>query len=913
MVGTALAFIIGLVASHTALESARDGLFLSKIPGGRLPLVYIAIALLSYGLSRARRFVPIASRRTELTAWTLFGATGTLALAIALPWLGDVGLYALYIWAGIITATILVLFWTIVGDVFTATQAKRLYGVIGLGSMVGAAIGSGIVGIIGDIVSPRSIVFAAAAGMASLAWLPRMLPGRAEAAQVPATSVPALDPLLARVRASVQYATRGPYVFRLLGLVLAGSVAVTLTDFVFKSTMAQVVPKHELTMAFARTYLVLNLLSMVVQVLAVGVLLRRFSAPAMVAVLPLLLAGTGTVVAITGGLAAAMAAKGVDGALRHGLYRTGIELLCVPLSDEARRRVKTAIEIIGQRGGQVLASLVILSVGFFTTDLRACVLVMAGTSALWAALAIRLGPYYIDQFRDSLGRSAPVRPGGIMQLDVASLETLVAALDSESTDQVLAALSLLERERKHRLVPGLILFHPREEVVVAALRLFARKRRPLSAHAFEHLVAHPSARVRAEAYAAKVALDPGAPELVRALDPSSDPEARAATITAMVATGGFDPAEGGALLAAEMAVAGPHTKIAVAEVIGWRAIDSLDHIVATLAADTDLQVRQAAITALGSLATPTAANALVALLAEETVQERARAALTQSPKVSFAALAAALADRSRAPSVRWALPRALASVDPHAAATLLLEDLRTEPDGMVRYRILVTLGAILERVPHLVLERARIDEEIRDHVARAYRYLDRRSVLQAGARALPSRATDGHRLLVDLLSDKERNAVGRIFRLLGLAFPQHDFGNIYRALESGERLHRARAVELTSNLLAAPLRDAVVGLVDDLDDDGRLRFAEPYHELIDRDYEGLVIRLLRSRSAIVRDVAAFHASEIGGDRLAAAVGEVAAQAVVSEDVARAAAILGGVRSRRNSALRMLPPESDLVG
>lgn len=903
-VAVAFAFVFGLVASHTALESARDGLFLAKISGDRLPFLYVTIALLSYGASRSSAWIRLTSRRTELALWTAFAGVGTFAIGLALEPLEDVGLYVLYVWSGVVTATVLVHFWSILGDVFTATQAKRVFGVVGIGGMVGAVAGSGTVSLIARSVGPKAIVFGAAVGFLLVALLPRALPSREGTLKASARQPNEHDPLVDRFRANMKYATRGPYVWRLIGIALAGSTAVTLTDFVFKQAIVSYVPPADLTTAFARTYAVLNMLSLVVQLLGVSVLLRRFAPAKLISVLPLFLVFGGAATAVTGGLAGALFAKGADGALRHGLNRTSLELLTVPLSEEARRKVKTALDIVGQRGGQIVASSIILLASATAHGARSTAAVLVLVSVVWAGLALKLHGYYLAQFRDSI--VAPERRVATGALDVASLETLVATLDSDSTDEVLAALSLLEREGKAHLVPGLILFHPREDVVVAALRLFVHRKRPLPAHARAHIISHPSARVRAEAYAAMVSVDADGGVSASLLETETSPEVRAALLTALIANDAIEYERGRSMLDAILLASGSAAKIIVAETIGWRRVAILDDLAAHLATDPDRDVRVAAIHALGSIATPHAGAALVDLLGDDTVQEKVRAALVYAGPVGFAALADALEDRARASAVRWAIPRALASVDPPAAARVLLENLEHESDGMVRYRTLVALGTIVERAPHVILDIGRIHAEIRENVARAYRTMDRRMILEAGAAADSSRATEGHKLLVDLLRGKEKSAVGRIYRLLGLAFPQHEFGAIYRALENGERPQRAGAVELTSNLLPSPLREAVVGLVDDLDDDARMTHAGPHYSRVAADYEGVVCRLVKSRSPVLRDVAAFHASEIGGDAAETALRDVMESGKTSGDIERALEVLAGARSvgagRRESAM-----------
>ena len=72
--------------------------------------------------------------------------------------------------------------------------------------------------------------------------------------------------------------------------------------------------------------------------------------------LPLLLGLGALGVALGGGLAAALLMKGADGTLRYSVHRTGTELLYVPLPDGLRSRAKPFLDVVGQRGGQALAS-----------------------------------------------------------------------------------------------------------------------------------------------------------------------------------------------------------------------------------------------------------------------------------------------------------------------------------------------------------------------------------------------------------------------------------------------------------------------------------------------------------------------------------------------------------------------------
>lgn len=890
-VSVAFVYLVGLVGSYAALETARDALFLARIPNTRLPLMYMSVAIASFFAQKARSLLPFRSRYHELAGTTAISGLGTLAIALSLPRLGDAGLYVLYVWSGVATTLALLSFWSLLGDTFTASQAKRVYGVISLGSAIGSIMGTAGVTATTSWIAPKAVVFTSGLGFFLTALIVPFF--RSRVARSSAEPKPEAR-LVARISAGFGYVTRGPYVWRLVGIAMLGSVAVTLADFVFKSTLVASVPATELASAFGRTYLFLNVLSLGVQLLAVSVLLRRLSPSSVVAILPCLLAFSGVGMLVGAGLVGAVLLKSVDGALRYSTYKTGFELLYIPLPDEGRRRVKVAVELVGQRGGQIVASSAILLFDALAWDALAPWTLVA-CALVWAGLSFKLHAYYVEQFRASVVGDGAA-PAGLASLDVASLETLIASLDSERSVDVLAALAILRRERKLRLVPGLILFHPEPAVVVAALRAFVEEQRVIPRHALGHLLRHPSPGVRAELWAldAAFALDPR--ESSEALAIERSPEVRAALITKEILAQSVDEEDGRKGIEELVAASDVAGRVVVAEIVGKKRAAPLLPVVARLLVDPSETVRVAAAESLAAIGTVEAARVLVDRLADVLDGVPVRRALSRFPKNALVALDEALFDKSHTPAVRWVVPQAMAQVDPKHAATALLRCLRDERDGMVRYRALVALTGVIEADPTLPVDRARALEELGVDVARAYRYLDRVVVLEAAADAAPSRRTEGRALLLDLLRDRQENAIGRVFRLLAVLFPQHRFTTIYRAIESGERVHRAGAVELTNNLLTSPLREAVVALVDDLEPEARLAGAGPYHQKLRNDDVALLRELLASRSAVVRDAAAFHMGELSEENFLADLESLAAAPDASGDVLRAMEILSGARS-----------------
>ncbi len=887
----AFAFLTTLMASHTLLETARDALFLARLPARHLPFMYLAIAGLSLALSRAEsRLVRFLPQRAAMMFWTGLAAAGTLgfwALVSARRGRGQghpdewaaVGLYGLYIWTGVIAALVLLHFWSLVAEAVSVTQAKRLYPLIGSGSVLGALAGSGLASGLSRMLGAEPLLLAAAVGFGASTFVAMLLLRFGFGAGANAGlggPVPQADPVLdmqlraagsggpdAALTRDARLAARMPYVRRVTLLVLASAACLTVLDYAFKSAVAASVPAAELGTFFGGVALGLNLLSLVCQLALAPYLLKRFDLRVTLGTLPLLILIAGTGVLFGLGLVAALFGKAADGALRYSLHRTATELLYVPLPDRARPRIKAVVDVVGQRFGQALASLLILALALLGVGPLPLAIVLCALALLWFGSALGLRRHYVALLRSQLREGDVPHGQAFPELDLASLETLVAALDSRNDHEVLAALDVLEREQKSRLIPALILHHPSEAVVLRALGSFARARRTDVVHVIDRLFDHPAIRVRCDAIAARSLLAPDPRMLYARMSHEDSPEVRATVVVHLIASGEIAGAEARERLEHLLESGLPSTRAALATAIAWRTDHAFDEVLVQLAAATELEVRLAAIGAMAQSPAPLFVPALIRLLGSERTRSPARRALLAHGKDGLAATRAALGDRSLPAAVRWELPRTLSYFEPGVAIEALLFELTKEPDGMVRYRIIRALEALVSKHPSISLERRILERVIRETVTRAYRHLDERVSLERGALAVPARRTPGHGLLVNVLQAKERNTIERLLRLLGLAHPAADFASIRQSLRSSSAKTRANGVELIGNVLESPLRPAVLGLVEEQPDPQRLAAAGTFYRPANVDYEALLERMLERESPAVQDFTAYHIAELG--------------------------------------------------
>ena len=119
---TAAAFLtlLATTAGHTMIETARDALFLAKLPPTHLPIVYVAIAATGLLMSR---LTARSKKATPLPLALLLSAGVTFTFFMLNQNRATAFLYALYLWSGIFGSWVVVQFWMMLGTLFNVTQA----------------------------------------------------------------------------------------------------------------------------------------------------------------------------------------------------------------------------------------------------------------------------------------------------------------------------------------------------------------------------------------------------------------------------------------------------------------------------------------------------------------------------------------------------------------------------------------------------------------------------------------------------------------------------------------------------------------------------------------------------------------------------------------------------------------------
>lgn len=904
--GAVLALII---AAHTVVETARDALFLSKLPPERLTFVYALLAVLSLvagagSTTLASRF----GRRAALVFSLLACAYG--AVLLYLRPITDTSVFVLYLGSGVVGTVLPLQFWMMAGQLFSVSQGKRLFGPIASGGVLGAAIGGGVAAVSLRFVSTGALLVIAAAVFVGAALMVAVAPSGDAADQTGGSNA-----AFGWMR-DFSVLRKERYVLLVAALTVFGTATVLVADYLFKSSAAAHFPKHELGSFFALFYAGQNAVALVVQVFFTGAVMRRLGVTGALLVLPVLLAFSGTLAGLGGGFAIAFAAKGADGSLRHSLHRVSSELLLLPLPNELREKAKPVIDTVFGRGTQAVVAGAILALA--SMDMAASShlgLVMGALGFLWIVTAVLIRGPYVDLFRRALARGE--LPGGssVDDLDLASVETVMEALSSRDEDRVLAGIDVLAESNRSRVLPALILYHDSPRVLERALAVVATPDRHDWRELADRLIAHEDSGVRSAALRA-LAVAGLERAVTRGLE-DEDESVRACAVF-FLARGRPDEAllenEHVAALLSTQGQDGVRAKSALLAVIGEHGDARwLPVVEAILASDGSRR----GVAALAALAIERTGDSrflpyLVSQLGARDGRAVVRDAIVSMGEEARVPLQSALEDEATPERVRMEIPRTLARFRLQPVVDFLSGHLRKEKSGAVRFKVLRALGKLGAGGASTKSERLRFDKALFE--AEAHRNLVEHFRLKGLVVAL-ERETDGRiardtsvgQALLSLLEDKISQSLERAFRALQIAHRNEDLLGVHRAIVRGDKRARGNALEFLDSLPVASreTRDLLKLVADDLDVVEAVRRARAAVEDSADDsarlaslgaHDDAVRGLLKENDELIAALTAYHALDLGSINLAR-------DALAALDARPALGRLGAAptKSRRESA------------
>ena len=784
-----------------------------------------------------------------------FGVTGTAV--------------AFYLVGQILGLLLISQFWMLANDVYDARQAKRLFGFIGGGASLGGMTASAVVVLAVDGVGANNLLLVSSVLLAACAGVVTTVLRRAGG--LPAAGAAAGGEKKGVGGAEALRMLRGSRHLQLIALIIGfAAVGAGLLDQQLNMAVEEAAGAggaDRIAAFLGRVQLFLSLAGLVVQVGLTSRIHRRLGIGFALLILPIGLGSTGGLILVSGALWAAAAGRILDSSLRYSVDKTTREILFLPLPADLKHRAKPFIDVTVDRfakGLGAVLTLVLIQPWGFGLAWRQLSWVSLAVTALWVGAALRARRQYLASFRQSIARQG-VLPAEVRLnvADLSTVETLVAELAHPDERRVLYAIDVLESLDKRHLVTPLLVYHESAAVRARALGALGAASADLAlrwAPAVERLISDPSPAVRMAAVQALSAIrHEDAPAVARAL--VGDADLRIAATAALVLSGSAEAADQRAAARVFAALAADARGAAEVRRDLAAAVRQVDHqrsrdLLAALLQDPDPAVADEAMRTIRALGTTDGrfAPALISFLGDRRRKGAARETLVGYGEPAVDLLKRVLHDPGEDVWVRRHVPETLARIPCQASMDAVM-GLLGDGDGFLRFKALSAAEKLRREHPALTFDPAPVERlALAEGRVWCRRFDQRHALFERGG--LPKDA-----VLAQALREKTERALDRIYRLLSLIHGWRDVSAARWSIERGDARARAGALEYLDNVLAGPLRGALLPVLEPSPGDEKVRHARAVLKTGPRDAEATLAELFDDDDPVLAAAAIHLAGE----------------------------------------------------
>jgi ATP:ADP antiporter, AAA family len=870
-------YLFLIIGCYIMGQAVGKALFLKAYPTG-LPVAMMGTSVV-VGIF-ATAYIRLSHRmRVE---WMMIGSLIFFAACFAGFWWltrypGRLVYGFIYAWVYLTGAMGPTMGWTIANYVLTTREARRVFGFIGAGAILGGIVAGLLTGRLlhGPHKHPQPLLLVVAAGLVVCAVIVRLLYGQAKERVADVNVTPGADSNIPRGFIEIfNYIRQSRYLVLITALITVGCTATMIVTYQF-----DMIAKHHfgsntagLAAFFGNFYGIMGIAAFLVQTFLTGHLLRKVGIRVTLFILPIVFVGGTVAVLMAPILLTAMILKGSHNLLRFSVDKSSAELLYLPVAPpQIKNQIKSFIDGFMWRVADGIAG---LSLYFFANILgfspgRIGLVNMVYLGG-WIAIAYGVRKEYLNVLRRAIERKT-LDPDRIATevLDSTTTDVLALSLERGSEQEVLYGLSLLEVGREPGWHPALrgLLDHAAPAVRQRALRTLSDVGDAKVLPKVEKMLGDESPEVRAEALHYLV-VHTGRDPLTLMSAETELPECvvQGSVVTYLTRTGQADNLAAGQVIFESMLTApepgAARSRAEAARVLGVVPPDAgiQSHLI-ELIRDEDPAVQEQALLAAGKTQNRDALHVVIDKLGDPRLLAAARAALAEYGERALGTLQDHLNDATVPLSTRKRIPGVLARIATPQAATVLANSLLQNDPGL-RYDLLKALNKLRSLEPGLVPPHEQFEDMLNAELMGYYRSFQILAAIDPVG-SVSRQDTGQEPLLTRALRERMELELERIFRLLGLLYPPRDIHNAYAGLTSGQARIRSNSMEVLEQLVRSDLYKTLLCALDpDVPLKEKINFAQRLcHTSVDGKAEALRI-VLHSEDPWLRACAVHAVGEL---------------------------------------------------
>jgi AAA family ATP:ADP antiporter len=319
---------------------------------------------------------------------------------------------AFFIWTSVFNLFVVSVFWSFMADLYSNTQARRLFGFIAAGGTIGALTGPALTVLLVQPFGTKNLLLVSAAFLlwtivciAKLStWSEKhaaannaatkdersyQQPGYQRDTQQKTQQEELIG---GGTWSGITMVMRSPYLLGICLLMLLFTMLATFLYFMQAQIIRDAfVDSEQRTAVFAAIDLAVNGLTLIVQLFLTSRLIKWFGLAAVLAIIPVLLATGFIILGLSPVLGVLLLVQVIRRAGNYAVMRPAREMLYVVLSREQKYKAKNFIDTVVYRTGDAVSAWVYAGMRSIGISLSGIALIAVPLALIWAWLAFGLG------------------------------------------------------------------------------------------------------------------------------------------------------------------------------------------------------------------------------------------------------------------------------------------------------------------------------------------------------------------------------------------------------------------------------------------------------------------------------------------------------------------------------------------
>ncbi len=389
-----------LLASYYFLKVIREPLILAA-PGGAETKSYATafLAVLLIGVFYGYRALAQRVNRLRLITYTKLFCAGCLVLFCVLGHMGvKIGI-PFFLWVGCYSLTILAQFWAFANDVYTPEQGKRVFAVIGVGSSLGALIGSQLAGMAVKPLGLYNMMLVPAGVLMVCLLIVRLVNAHetTDAARKEESEVPPGG------KGGLAMIFNHRYLLLIAAIIFLLNLVNTNGEYILDRTLEAVKNERHLDEAQAKIWLGqfkasyffwANLVGVVLQLFVASRVFKYLDVRGALYIYPLLVLCTYTGMTVMPVLAVVELGKIAENSLDYSIYNQAKQSLWLPTSREQKYVAKQAIDTFVVRAGDLVSAGVVFIGATLAVGTRAFTVTNVVLGGVFLFVVVLMGHEY---------------------------------------------------------------------------------------------------------------------------------------------------------------------------------------------------------------------------------------------------------------------------------------------------------------------------------------------------------------------------------------------------------------------------------------------------------------------------------------------------------------------------------------